>query len=88
MRLPAICYDVGGLSELITHGENEMLVPCGDHERFADAILQLAGDPLFRARLGTAARAKIAADHDFARAAEATLALYRKLVAERNGRRT
>lgn len=55
MRLrhkPVVASDIPGNREVIREGESGFLVPVADHERFAAAILKLAGDPALRRRLG------------------------------------
>lgn len=49
---PAVGSRVGGIPELIEHGENGLLVPPGDPAALADALAQLAADAGLRARLG------------------------------------
>lgn len=53
--LPAITTTVGGLPDLIT-SESGVLIPPGDAEALADAMLRLAADPALRERMGRAAR--------------------------------
>jgi glycosyltransferase involved in cell wall biosynthesis len=53
--LPAITTDVGGLPDLITP-ESGILIPPGDSQALADAMLRLASDPALRKRMGQAAR--------------------------------
>ena len=43
--LPCISTDYPGANELIRDGENGLLVPCGDHEALAEAVIALMGDP-------------------------------------------
>jgi glycosyltransferase involved in cell wall biosynthesis len=50
--LPIIATRVGGISELISHGENGLLVPIDDPVQLADAIWYLADNPDVRERLG------------------------------------
>ena len=47
---------VGGLVDVITHGETGLLVAPGDPAALAAAVSLLADDPSLRSRLGTAAR--------------------------------
>ena len=47
-----IANDIPGNREIIRDGLNGYLIPVGDHERFASAILKLAADPVLRNRLG------------------------------------
>ncbi len=46
-----VASDIPGNREVILDGENGFLVPVGDHERFASAILRLAADPGLRCKL-------------------------------------
>ena len=53
--LPAITSDVGGLPDLIT-SDSGILIPAGDSQALADAMVRLASDPELRKRMGQAAR--------------------------------
>ncbi len=51
--LPIVATNVpGGISEVVAHGVNGLLVPPGDPRALAEALATLAGDPALRARLG------------------------------------
>lgn len=50
--LPVVCTDVGGNRELVKDGLNGILVPPGDPERLANAIIILIKDPTLRLRMG------------------------------------
>jgi glycosyltransferase involved in cell wall biosynthesis len=52
---------VGGNPELVTHGVNGLLVPPGDGQALAQALLLLAGDPERVRRMGLASQACFAA---------------------------
>ena len=52
---PAIATDVGGVPEIVTDGENGLLVPPGDPAALAGAIRRFLGDEPLRARLSAAA---------------------------------
>jgi glycosyltransferase involved in cell wall biosynthesis len=54
--LPVIGVDQGGTVENVRDGFNGLLVPAGDADRFAEAILRLADDVALRRRLGGNAR--------------------------------
>jgi len=49
--VPVVSTAVGGVPELITHGENGWLVPAGDQQEMADAIVSLIQQPRLRATL-------------------------------------
>lgn len=53
---PIVATRVGGIPELIRHGENGLLVEPGDEEALADALLRLAGDRSMRERFGAVGR--------------------------------
>ncbi|WP_437956011.1 glycosyltransferase [Sorangium sp. So ce119] len=52
--LPVVATAVGGMSEQVDDGVTGRLVPPGDAEAFAAALVELAGDPARRARMGAA----------------------------------
>lgn len=55
LGLPALVSDVGGLAEVLRHGETGWLVPAADPRGFADALVTLGHDADLRRRLGQAA---------------------------------
>jgi glycosyltransferase involved in cell wall biosynthesis len=67
---------VNAIPEAITDGENGILVPAGDAEALAGAILRLFNDPELRERLGAAARARVLETFDEAFAAKTTVDYY------------
>jgi glycosyltransferase involved in cell wall biosynthesis len=54
--LPIVATRVGGIPEIISHGETGLLVPVNDDVRLADAIEYLAENPKVCVRLGRNAR--------------------------------
>jgi glycosyltransferase involved in cell wall biosynthesis len=81
--LPMIATDVGGNAEAVIDQENGLIVPAKDPARLADAVLRLANDPPLRARLGAAARARVAQYFSLERCVDGYDALYRALLAGR-----
>ena len=55
---PVIAAAIGGLGELVSHGETGLLVPPGAAEPFARAIVELASDLGRAERMGAAGRAR------------------------------
>jgi glycosyltransferase involved in cell wall biosynthesis len=51
-KKPVVASDIPGNREVIRDGENGFLLPVGEHERFADAVLRLAADAGLRLKLG------------------------------------
>jgi len=57
--LPTVAPDQPNLREVLTQEKDALLVPPGDHEAMADALVRLGTDAELRGRLGTAARLTI-----------------------------
>jgi glycosyltransferase involved in cell wall biosynthesis len=76
LGVPIIATAVGGVPDLITHGENGLLVPPRDATALATAMAQLALDPDLRRRLANSAQQT---NHVYSPAAqkEKLLAVYR-----------
>jgi glycosyltransferase involved in cell wall biosynthesis len=76
--LPIVATAVGGTGEIITSGENGILVPRGDGAALAQAVASLAGNPTLRRRLGSAAQQR-AREYSPALLTERTASLYLRL---------
>ena len=61
MAKPAVASRAGGIPDALDDGVTGLLVPPGDAQALAGAILSLLADPECRARMGAAARARAAA---------------------------
>jgi glycosyltransferase involved in cell wall biosynthesis len=70
----------GGIGDIVADGTTGTLTPAGDIAAFAAATAALLDDPERRARMGGAARRKVAASHDLATAARRLDAVLRELV--------
>jgi glycosyltransferase involved in cell wall biosynthesis len=57
--LPVVTTRVGGLHEVVTHGETGLLVEPGHSGQLAQALLQLVGQPDTLARMGAAGRRRV-----------------------------
>jgi glycosyltransferase involved in cell wall biosynthesis len=78
--LPVIASNVGGLAEIIRHGENGMLV--GNRPReIAGAIRQLLADRGLAERLGAAARRTIREKFTVDHMVRRTMDIYRRVLA-------
>ncbi len=53
-RKPVVATEVDGPRSIITNGRDGLLLPPGDTEAFAQALLRLINDPAERARMGEA----------------------------------
>lgn len=73
---PVIASAVGGLPEIVADGETGLVVPSGDAEALADAIVALAGDLARAAEMGRAGRERALAEFPPERSAERIEELY------------
>ena len=55
---PVVATDVGGVSEAVDHGVTGLVVPAGDPDAFADALIRLAGDRERARQMGKRAQAR------------------------------
>ena len=59
MSLPVIAPDTPNIREVLTHGEDSLLVPAGDQQSMHDALVRLVRNDDLRVRLGRGARLRI-----------------------------
>jgi len=78
--VPPVVTDSGGSPELVVDGASGIVVPANDSRAIADAIGRLYRDGEFRARLGRAARERIATDFRNEDTVRKTIALYESLL--------
>lgn len=62
--LPVVASRISGIPELVTDEINGLLVPAADPIALANAMSQLAHDPVMRSRLGRNARATVEGEFD------------------------
>jgi glycosyltransferase involved in cell wall biosynthesis len=87
---PVVLSDVVGNRDAVDHGTSGLLVPEGDLEGFATAILAVLGDEDLRARLGAAGRARVDRRFDVATMGRALTGVYHELALgrERDGQKS
>jgi glycosyltransferase involved in cell wall biosynthesis len=76
--LPVIGSDSGAIPDVM--GSAGMIVPEGDIDSLTDALHRLRDDPVERARLGQAGRARVLAHFTHAQVATATVRVYEQLL--------
>lgn len=79
--LPVVASDIPGNRQLVDHDVHGLLVPAGDQDALAGAIVRALSD----ARCGTwsdAARSRVASDFSLERSAREHLTLFERLIAE------
>ena len=72
---PVVAPRVGGIPEIVTDGEEGLLVDARTPPAFGAACMRLMNDPSLRARMGERAKEKVAASFS----ADAMAAHYRRL---------
>ena len=78
---PVVAFKVGGIPEVVIHGETGLLVPPGDITGFAAALVELLRRPDERRRLGQAARARAESFFDLKKMVRSFESLYERVVA-------
>ena len=76
---PVVATSVGGLPDVVRHGENGLLVPPKAPRALAEALAAVLADPALAARLGREARATIAGRYTIDRAVERLEQVYAAL---------
>ena len=76
--LPIVTTDVPGCRDVVTNGENGLLVPARDARALADALERLITDPDLRRVMGARGRKRAMEEFDVERVIEQTLDVYRE----------
>lgn len=77
---PVIASAVGGIPELISHGETGILVEPANPDELAEAIISMVSDPKLRKKLGSKARKLVEERFTWKHTAKHTLTVYKKVV--------
>jgi len=73
---PCVVTDVGASADVVIHGETGVVVPPGNVEGLAAAILTLLDNPAHAERLGTAGRMRLESTYGIDRYVQNVLSLY------------
>lgn len=73
-----VASDIGQVSEIVEHEKTGLLVPPGDSNALADAILRLIQNPKLRRRLGENAKAQLQENFTWAGYADQLVQIYQK----------
>ena len=79
--LPIIATDVGGTPELVTDGENGLLVLVDDVQALTDGIEKLVSDKALRENMGNNSLERIRSSFNWQKTVEQYLSVYDKLLA-------
>jgi glycosyltransferase involved in cell wall biosynthesis len=78
--LPLVVTAVGGLPEIVAHGDTGEVVPPGDAQALADALGRLLADAALRARYGAAGATRTARMFTHTRMAQRMEDLFARLL--------
>lgn len=78
--LPVLATAVGGNPDLVAAGQTGLLVPAGDDDALAAALLQLAGDPAAATAMGHAGRARVEREFSLEAMVGAYQGLYERML--------
>ena len=81
-RVPAVCTDVGGVSEFVQDGQTGLLVPAGDMPALARAAVRLLEDDALRRQIGENAYQRVREHYDMQRTVDQFEAIYRQVLKE------
>ena len=79
---PVVASSVGGLPELVRHGETGLLVSPRSAATLAEAVIAILADADVRRRLGECGRQVFLNEYDLPKCIERTLALYERVNGE------
>jgi glycosyltransferase involved in cell wall biosynthesis len=82
---PVVATRVGGVPDVVEHGEDGFLVEPGSTEELADRLAELAREPELRERMGEHGRGRVVDRYAVARLVDDVDALYRELLASELG---
>jgi N-acetyl-alpha-D-glucosaminyl L-malate synthase BshA len=81
--VPVVASNVGGLPEVVRHGETGFLAPVGDLEEMARQVRRLLTDADLHARMSHAARSRVEAHFQLEPAVDRYQAAYRRAISTR-----
>jgi glycogen(starch) synthase len=82
MARPVVASDMGGLPEVVAHGETGLVVPKEDPAAVAQAVVQLLENRRLAEEMGAAGRRRAEKLFSFDRYVQEYESLYRKLVGQ------
>ncbi|MEU3626588.1 glycogen synthase [Amycolatopsis coloradensis] len=77
-KAPLVASTAGGLGEVVVDGETGLAFSPGDVDALGNAVEAVLDDEVAAARRALTAQSRLAADFDWGRIAEATVAVYRR----------
>jgi len=85
--IPVVASDVGGIPELVADGESGLLVPTGNVQAMAEALVRLLDDPSLRLAMGHMGAEIARTRFGFERQIDSYLQWYREIIKAEKARR-
>src|SRR5438876_1570741 len=79
-QTPIVCSDILGFRDVVVHGREALMHPCGDRNALADALVNILDDPGLAIELGTTGRQR-ALDYSWSRVTSQVLDVYHEVLA-------
>jgi phosphatidylinositol alpha-mannosyltransferase len=79
-QTPVICSDILGFRDVVMHGREALMVPCGDRDALANALVHLLDNEGMRMRLGETGRMR-SFEYDWRHVTTSILDVYRDVLA-------
>lgn len=79
-KTPVVAYDVGGIGEVVRHGETGLLITKGDESGFADAVVNLLGNESLEREITAAAHELVMREFDNKEIAKRFINVYQDLI--------
>jgi phosphatidylinositol alpha-mannosyltransferase len=76
---PVVCSDILGFRDVVVDGREALMVPCGDRDALADALVRVLDDQGLAIRLGTTGRHN-ALEYSWARVTSRVLDVYQNVL--------
>ena len=78
--IPVVATNVGGLPEVVENGVTGILVPPGDIQALADAIVYLLSNSQLRLQMGEAGKSRVLSEFTVDLVSEMTMDKYKSLL--------
>jgi len=78
-QTPIVCSDILGFRDVVMHGREALMVPCGDRDALANGLVRLLDDERLRERLGETGRVR-ALEYDWRRVSAQVLDVYQEIL--------
>jgi phosphatidylinositol alpha-mannosyltransferase len=76
---PIVCSDILGFRDVVADGREALMVPCGDRDAIADALVRVLDDPSLARRLGETGRVN-ALDYSWSSVTSQVLGVYQDVL--------